>query len=135
MSASAQLAKGITVTFSNFSGDLIDADFINLTRPGVDVTHQGSGNYREMLAGAFIENKPVNLTISYYGTINVETIMTTGTSTLLITYPVPSGLTNGASHSVSAFCSNAKVTGKLGDKITGEFEFTPTGAPTFSVAS
>lgn len=131
----AQLAKGITVSFSTMASKLLDIKPGDWSRPGVKVTHQASGTYEEMIAGAFIENKPITMTVQYLATENYQTLMELAATTLTITLPVPSGYTNGATIANTAWISNMSQAYKLADVMVIDLEFTPTGGPTYTVAS
>ena len=133
--AVAQLAKGITVSFSNLTGDLIDIDDAMYERGSVDVTHQASGSYREKLEGAFADQLPITLVLSFHYSVNPTTLITASASTFLVTFPTPSGLTNPPTLSVSAFCSKVGRSSKLGEKIVLNVEITPKGEPTYTPAS
>lgn len=133
--AVAQIAKGITVSFANLTGDLVDIDDCNYERPKVDVTHQASGDYREYLEGAFVDQMPVVLTMAYHYLVNPVTLIASAASTLTVTFPVPSGLTNGAVLSVTAFVTKVARSGKLGEKTVFNVEIQPKGTPSFTPAS
>lgn len=130
-----QLAKGITVAYSTMVSKLIDIKPMELSRPFVKVTHQASGSYEEMIAGAFIENKPITMTLQYLGTENYQTLMELAPTTLTVTLPVPSGYTNGATIANTAGMSNFSSPYKLADLMVVDVEFTPTGGPTYTIAS
>lgn len=136
--ANALVAKGITVTFSGFSADLIDIDGPGFERESIDITHQGSGSWREKVPSPFANGKPIVLTVAYNGSLNGPSLITANPdplSTLTLTLPVPRGLTNGAQHSVLAFITDISPTGSLGEKMTAQVTFEPTGEPTFTAAS
>lgn len=133
--AVAQIAKGITVSFANLVGDLVDIDDCNFERPSVDVTHQQSGDFREKLEGAFIDQMPIVLVMAYHYSVNPVTLISSAASSLVVTYPVPSGLTNGAVSTVNAFCTKVARAGKLGEKSVFNVEITPKGTPSHTAAS
>ena len=131
----AQLAKGITVTYSTMVSKILDVKAGEWSRPGVKVTHQGSGTYEEMIAAAFIENKPITLVVHYLATENYQTLMELSATTLTITLPVPSGYSNGGTIVNTAWISNMSQAYKLGEVMAIDLEFTPTGGPTYTIAS
>lgn len=136
MSANNSLiAAGITVSFSDLTADLVDIDGPSFTRETVDVTHQSSGSWKEFKASPFVEGEDITLTMSLNGTVNPITLITGSVNTLGITMPTPVGGTSGAVWATSAVVTGVKQAGQLGQKMTLEVTFKPTGTPSFTAAT
>lgn len=121
------VATGLTVTFSGFSGEVVDVDYGGATCETVDVTHQESSSYfREYLAG-LRDGGEVTLTVNFDPTTTSLSILgAKGALTL-------SRAGWSKSLSCSAICTGVGgISGSLGQKVTTRITFKITGVPQFS---
>ena len=131
-----QLAKGFTLTYSTLVSKLIDISPSKSTRPKVKTTHQASGAYEEGIPAAFREPGPCTATIQWNGDENYQTLFEiVDPTTILITYPLPSGKTNAPTRTNTGWISSLGEAYKLGDLMMIDLEFEVTGGWTYTPAS
>jgi len=124
---SSYVATGLTVTFSGFTGEVVDIDYSGATCETIDVTHQQSSSYfREYLAG-LRDGGEVTLTVNFNPTQNNLSILG-NSGTLTISRPGWAKSLN-----CSAICTGVGgISASLGQKATTKVSFKLTGIPQFS---
>jgi len=127
MTVTNYVSKGIVVTFTGLTGQLIDIDTGGDTADIVDVTHQESANEWKEFKSAFKEGGDVTLLLHFDPDATAPAPGATGT--LVIAWP--SGSTK--KFSASAIVKKvAEVKASLGAKISHGITFKITGAPNWS---
>lgn len=101
----------------------------------VDTTHTGtSGSYRTKIPTDLIDGGSYNFTI-ILDPDNDETNFVGVQQTVTVTYPIPSGLTNGATWQFSGTISEYTQELPMDDKMTAEITISVDGAITITAAS
>ena len=139
----AIVGYGATVAFttsgggtSGFTGSLVGISGPNITRKSIQVTHMASpGRAHEFLPG-MIDYGEFTMTIFFDpDTDPPVTTPSNTTETVTITWPVPAGLTNGATWAAQAFIQSYNVGSPLDERCEVEVGIKISGVPTYTNAS
>ena len=133
--AIADIGTGTTVAFA--TSTTFDAQVTGLKIGGeevpvIDVSHMGTTGTRAKMFGDLKEAVTVDVDMHYDPS---ETIPTGTSQTITITFPVPTGLTNGATLAGTGAIVSHSGDVPLEDKMTGSYKIQFTGAVTRVAAS
>lgn len=133
--AIADVGTGTTVAFG--TSTTFDAQVTGVRVNGeemavIDVTHMGTTGTRAKMLGDLKENVTVDVDMHYDPS---ETIPTGTSQTITITFPIPSGSTNGATLAGTGAIVSHSGDIPLEDKMTGSYRIQFTGAVTRVAAS
>lgn len=130
----ADIGHGATLTFSTLTANIFSISGPGLAADAVETTHMGTTNgWRTFMQGLCDagevsfeanfdpdEDDPINLTTS---------------ATLTVTWPIPSGLSSGATWAATAFCTGYEPSAPVDDRMTVSLTFKLSGEVTFVDAS
>ncbi len=102
----ADVGTGATITFgtSGFSASIISMEWGGLTREDVDTTHLGTTTAMTYIPGDLYD--PGDLTITFQYDPDTQAPITAAAETITITYPIPSGLSSGATHAGTGYINS-----------------------------
>jgi len=115
----ADTGTGTTIAFgtSSYSTEILSISGNDITREDIDVTHMGSTNYREFIPGDLVDG----------GTIEMEILLDPddqppiagAAETITITFPIPSGSSNGATLAFTGYINAWSWTAPLEETMSG----------------
>ena len=126
---------GVTVTFSStFLAEITSLSWTGISRAAIDTTHSGTSSG----AATFIPSD-----IEDYGELQVELLfkpndtppIASAAETVTVTFPVPTGSTNGATWAASGFLTGFEVGVPIDDRMTATATIKFSGVVTFTDAS
>lgn len=128
------IGTGTTVTFgtSSFSANITNVGWSGIERPAIDTTHLGTTTARTFMPGDLFDPGELSLDIQF-NPDNYPPI-TGAAETITVRFPIPAGLSNGATWVASGFMTSFELgnpleelmTATMGVKFTGNI--TPTDA-------
>lgn len=126
---------GVTITFAtSFFAQVTNVKWSGMSRKSIDTTHSGSSGG----AATFIPSD-----IEDYGELQVELLfnpndtppIASAAETVTVTFPVPSGSTNGATWAATGFLTNFETDVPIDDRMTATATIKFSGIVTFTDAS
>lgn len=127
------IGHGVAFSFSGLDGEITNISIGGAEVADIDFTHSASPEFWQEFKPGLINAG--ELTIDVHFDQNQTMPVTRTVGTLLITFPTPSGYTNGGTYSCSAYVKNYPITIPDADKMTAQFVFKLTGKPTVTAAS
>lgn len=131
----ALIGTSTTITFgtSGWTGEIASVDGPNETREAIDTTHLGTTGNRTFTPATLVDSGEVSLTCWYDP--DEPPPIDGAAETITITWPVPSGLSNGATAEFTGFITSVGRTTPLEEKIEGSITIKASGDITFTDAS
>ena len=131
----ADIGTGASVTFgtSGFSASIESINHNDISREAVNSSHLGTTNYHTFIPTDLTDPGEMELEIQHDP--DEQLPINGAAETITITYPVPSGLTNGATHQFSGFLTNYSISTPLEDKMMATITVKASGTITFTDAS
>ena len=131
----ADLGTGASIVFatSGWTGEIASIEGPNETRESIDTTHLGTTVARTFIPADLIDGGEVSLT-AWYDPDEPPPIKG-ATETITITFPVPSGLSAGATAQFSGFLTAVSRTIPLEEKMESSITIKVTGDITYADAS
>lgn len=131
----ADVGTGTSMTFatSNFSAELLSVSLEGVSRPALKTSHLGTTNYDTFMKGDLTDPGEIQITFQYNP--NTQPPINGAAETITITYPVPAGSSNGATHVGSGFLTDFSVTSELETVIQATATLKLSGTLTFNDAS
>lgn len=104
----ADTGNSSTIVFgtSSFAADYTMIGGVEQSRPSLETSHLGTSNYATFMPGDLVDSGELECEFHYNP--NNQPPITGAAETITITFPVPSGLSNGATAVFSAFVMNWK---------------------------
>ena len=131
----ADNGTGTTIAFgtsTSFDAQVTGLKINGEEVPVIDVSHMGTTGTRSKMFGDLKENVTVDVDMHYDPS---ETIPTGVSQTITLTFPIPSGSTNGATLAGTGAVVSHSADVPLEDKMTGSYKIQFTGAVTRAAAS
>jgi hypothetical protein len=132
----ADIGNGTSVTFgtSSFSASLMSVTWGGITRPAIQTSHLGTTTAHTFMPDDLYDGGDITLSIQYNP--NTQPPISGAAETVTVTYPVPSGSSNGATHAFSGFVTEF-VPGNagLGELMIASVTVKVSGAITYVDAS
>lgn len=124
---------GVAITFdSGFFGEINNVEGPSMSREAIDTSHAGTtGGFRTFQPSDLVDHGEVEVTIAFDP--DQEPPIDQAAETVTITYPIPSGMSSGATWQFSGFMTGATPTVPFDDKMTmsatlkvsGDITYTP----------
>lgn len=120
----ADVGTGTTIVFgtSSFAAEVLQINGENVSRAVIDTSHMGTTGARTKMPGDLHDEGEVTMNIAFNP--NNEIPVDAAVETITITFPVPSGDSNGATAAGSGFISGYSWTDPLEDKMTADITIT-----------
>lgn len=134
MAIVADVGTGATLTFgtSSYATQILSVSYGGFEVPVVDTTYMGTTGYRTYIFGDLKEGGELTVSINY----GPDEPIPAGTKeTVTLTFPIPAGLTNGATMAFSGGIRGGGFDLPLEDKMTGQFTIKVMDDVTFTDAS
>lgn len=114
------VGTGITIAFgtSGFAPYILSLDGIGYARDVVETTHLGTTGGKEFRPGDLYDAGELTMTVAHDPSISPPMLAVQQAEVVTVTWPIPSGLTTGATWVCNGFMSNYQATGPLEDKMT-----------------
>lgn len=123
------IGTGSTLTFADFTQELLSLSWSGLERPAIDTSHMGTTGGRTSIPGDLYD--PGEITAEVHLNSSEPPPITAAATTLTITFPMTD--TNpGDTWTASAFMTGFEFTDPLEDKMTATATFKATGSIGFS---
>lgn len=110
---------GTTIAFgtSGFTAEIMSVNGNDISREDIETTHMGTTNYKTFIPGDLVDG----------GTLEVEFSLdpddqppvTAAAETITVTFPVPSGLSSGATYVFSGYVNSWSFTDAKEELMTG----------------
>lgn len=128
---------GVTITFgtSSFTAQVIsDPQFSGQERTAIETTHHAVTNgWRTFIPGDLKD--PGGITFDINFDPDAQPPITAAPETITLTFPVPSGSSNGATLACSGFVTAWEAGTPIDDRMTASITIKFTGEPTWADAS
>lgn len=131
----SDIGTGTTITFgtSGFAARLMDVDWGGIKRAAVQTTHMGTTSNHSFMPGDLVDRGEIGLTFHFDPSLTPP--IASAIETVTITWPVPAGLTNGATWAASCFMTDYKPGAKIETLMEATATLKVTGAITITAAS
>lgn len=131
----ADVGTGTTLTFgtTSYTAAIEGIEIDGFARAVIDVAHMGTAGARDKIVGDLYE--PPVLTVTAQFNPNDPAPYSAAAETVTVTFPIPSGLTNGATMAGSAAVTQVGISVPLEDKMMSTFQVQYLGDITFADAS
>jgi len=124
----------IAFATSGFTADLLSLGGADITREVVETTHMETATWRTYMPGDLTDPGSSDMEIAFDP--DDQPPITGAVETITITFPVPAGMTNGATRACSGFVSNwswGPLT--IDERMTASITIKWTGAPAWGDAT
>lgn len=131
MAGTVDVGTGLTITFgtTSYAAEITGANFDGANVPVIDTSHMGTTGARTKRFGDLIDEGQVRVQIHFNP--NAQPPMGTE-ETVTITFPIPSGDTNGATAAGTGGITERGMEVPLEDKMVGEYTITWTDDVTWT---
>jgi len=131
----ADVGTGVTILFatSAYAGVVLGISAGDAERPVIDTTHAGTTVSRTKMPGDLLDEGEITVDIEFDP--DTPPPMTSAAETVTITFPVPAGLTNGATAVGSGFISKKNWEVPVEEKMVGSYVLTWAGTVAWTDAS
>lgn len=135
MSSSADVGTGTTITFgtSGSQGALLSISGPSASRPSIETTDMSTTTAHTFMPGDLVDHGEVTLTVEFDP--DIEPAITSGAETVTITWPIPSGLSNGATWQFSAFITGFEPSASIDERMEMSITLKISGDITYADAS
>lgn len=133
--AISDIGTGTSISFgtSAFSARLVEVEWGGLKRASIQTTIMGTTSNHTFMPGDLVDRGELNLTFHFDPSLTPP--IAGAIETVTITFPVPAGLTNGASWAASCFMTDYKPSSKIETLMEATATLKITGAITIVAAS
>ena len=131
----ADVGTGITIAFatSGWTGELLNVDGPGMTRASVDTSHMGTTNSMTFMPGDLVDRGEIGLEFAFDP--DDDPPVDGAAETVTITWPIPAGLSNGATWVGSAFWTAYSPTGSMEERMTASATLKVSGDVTITAAT
>lgn len=131
----ADIGTGTSITFgtSGFTGEIIGVAQSGIERPAIPTSHLGTTSSHTFMPGDLVDEGEVTLEVAYNP--NTQPPIRGAAETITITFPVPSGSSNGATAQFSGFCTGWDWNAPLEEKMVANVTIKISGTVTWVDAS
>lgn len=131
----ADVGTGVTIVFgtSGFSADIESVNGQSIERPVVETSHMGTTTYKTFMPGDLTD--PGGVEFEFHFDPDEQPPITSAAETITITFPIPTGLANGATLASSGFIASWSWGTPLEDKMVGNANVKFSGTSTWSDAT
>lgn len=128
---------GVSIAFgtSSFTADIIETpEFEEFTRTAIETTdHNVTNGYRTFIPGDLLDPGGFNWQINFDP--DTQPPISAAAETITITFPVPSGSSNGATFACTGFLTSWRPIMPIDDRMTASINVKFSGEPTWTDAS
>ena len=130
----ADVGTGTTIVFgtTSFAASVVSVNQTGISRPSIDTTHFGAST-RTFIPGDLVDYG--QSTMEFFFDPDEQPPIANVAETITITFPIPSGLTNGATASGSGFIMEWELTDPLEEAMTATATIKWAGLVTYADAS
>ena len=132
----ADTGHGATITFgtSGFSANVTNITFDEMVRPVVPTSHLATSTYDTSIPGDLVDPGGFTATLQYDP--DEQPPITGAAETITVTYPIPAGMSNGATIQVSGFVDSFTQPELVSNTLMeATYHIKFAGTPTFADAS
>ena len=120
-------SAGLTVTFSGFTGRILDLTSPKFSREFLDTTHQGTTTLMTNTPAPFAKGEDLSVKFRTNDTDAYQTLIKGAQGTLTVTYPIAIGRSSAKTWSCTAGIKEIGDAQTLGNLIEGNITWTPSG--------
>ena len=126
---------GVAIVFatSGFSARLQSVDGPNMSRESINTTHMGTTTALTFMPADLVDSG--DLTLTFHFDPSLTPPINAAAETVTITWPVPAGLSAGATWVASAFMTGYQPGAQIGELMTAQATLKISGAITITAAS
>lgn len=112
------VGTGTTIAFatSSFSAEILSVNGNDISREDIDTTHMGTTNYRTFMPSDLVDGGSIEMEINFDP--DAQPPVTAVPEQITITFPIPSGSSNGATLVFSGYVNNWSWSDPLEEKMT-----------------
>lgn len=131
----ADVGTGASLTFATtgFTADIRSIDGQDISREVIDTTHLGTTSYKTFMPSDLADPGGLEFEIMYDP--NAQPPVTSAAEVITVTFPVPAGLSTGATMSATGFISSWNWKVPLEDLMTANITVKFSGTITFADAA
>lgn len=128
------MAFGTSISLAGFIAQFTKIKWNGIKRGEVDVTHMASPDgWKEFDPSALKDAGGLDIEIHFDP--DTEPPIDQAKASVVVTWPVPAGMTNGASWTCDGFLTELEIEGELDGKLVATAKAKFSGKPTFAAAS
>lgn len=133
--AISDVGTGVSISFgtSGFSARIQEVGGPSMSREAVKTTHLGTTGSHIFMPADLVDGGEVTLTIHHDPSLTIP--ISSAAETVTITWPVPAGLTNGATWAASMFMTGYNPGAQVDELMTAQVTLKVSGAITPTPAS
>jgi len=126
---------GVAIVFgtSGFSARVVDVDGPSLHRDAIETTHISSTLNKIFMPADLVDRGEIGITFQFDASLTPP--IASAAETVTITWPIPSGLTNGATWAASCFMTDYSPSASIGEIMTAKGTLKISGAVTINAAT
>lgn len=131
----SDIGTGTLMTFgtSSFSARIESVDGPSMHRDAIETTHMATTSNKTFMPGDLVDRGEINITFHHDASLTPP--IASAAETVTITWPIPSGLTNGATWAASCFMTDYSPTSEIEGLMTAKATLKVSGAITIVAAS
>jgi len=131
----ADVGTGIAIVFgtSGFTAEITDINGQGIARESINTSHHGTIAWHTFIPSDLVN--PGTTTLEFNFDPDAQPPVTAAAETITITFPVPSGLTNGATAAGTGFIESWEWGAPLEEKMVGTAVIKWSALPTWTAAS
>lgn len=114
----ADVGTGTSISFgtSGFTAEVLGINHNGVERPAIETSHLGTTVAKTFMPGDLVDQGEISLDIAFNP--NILPPIKAAAETIVITFPVPSGLSTGATYTFTGFCTGASSTILFEERMT-----------------
>ncbi len=126
---------GCSITFgtSAFTGVLLAVNGYNFSRPAIETSKMSTSTNHTFMPADLVDRGEIELEFEFDPSLTPP--IASATETVTITFPVPSGLSTGATWAASAFMTNYAPAARIGERMQASATLKVSGAVTITPAA
>lgn len=115
----ADVGTGTSISFgtSGFTAEVLGINHNGVERPSIDTSHLTTTTAKTFMPGDLVDQGEFSLDIAFNP--NILPPIKSAAETIVITFPVPSGLSTGATYTFTGFCTGASQVIPFEERMTG----------------
>lgn len=131
----ADVGTGTTISFgtSSFSAEILNVNQSGISRPSIKTSHMTTTSSDTFMPADLVDEGEVTLDFAFNP--NNQPPIRGAAETITITFPIPTGSSNGATAVFSGFCTGWEWTDPLEDKMTASATLKVSGTVVWTDAS